>query len=215
MSSYINPSAKVARRQTVAWIILLVLTAGLTFAAARFPRFPGDVQVARLVQSLALGHTWAQWVTATAKAPLSYVLLGITLVAALFLSGWRAAFLSIPSFCGVLLFDPALKSWIARPRPSAALIHVVGSNPGSSMPSTFALVYASTFGFLALMCLMESRLSKGGRVAVLIPCLGLLVMGGIARIVLGGHWPSDILLSYLIGFLWVTLLLGLMKALSK
>jgi membrane-associated phospholipid phosphatase len=39
-----------------------------------------------------------------------------------------------------------------------------------------------------------------------IVCSTLLVVGWVARVELAAHWPSDVAISYLIGLLWVTLL---------
>jgi membrane-associated phospholipid phosphatase len=45
--------------------------------------------------------------------------------------------------------------------------------------------------------------STGGRRAALVlVCAGLLILGGAARIALGAHWPSDVLISYCLGLLW-------------
>jgi membrane-associated phospholipid phosphatase len=40
----------------------------------------------------------------------------------------------------------------------------------------------------------------------------LLFVGGSARIVLGAHWPSDVVASYLIGLVWAALLVSLSQA---
>jgi membrane-associated phospholipid phosphatase len=45
------------------------------------------------------------------------------------------------------------------------------------------------------------------RWTIVLICAALLLAGGIARIGLAAHWPSDVALSYLIGFLWATLLM--------
>jgi membrane-associated phospholipid phosphatase len=189
-------------RRIAIWVVVFLFTLVLILLAARFPYFPGDVQVARGVQALTRGgENWARWISNTARAPWSYVLLGLTLALAWLIHGWRAAFLSMASFWSLSLLDPVLKAWIARPRPSPDLIHVAGSSPGFSMPSTFALVYISTFGFLAALALVKGRLSRRANLILLIPCVALLVIGGVARILLGAHWPSDVAVSYLIGFL--------------
>jgi undecaprenyl-diphosphatase len=198
------------------WIGLVVLTLALILTAARFPKFPGDVQVTKVIQSAApKGEAWAKWVTATAKAPLRYILFGMTIALAWVLGGWRAALLSMVSFMGVLLVGPMIKSWIARPRPSSELIHVVGSPSGFSMPSTFAMVYGSTLGFIALLGFWKSKASTLTRLPIAIACCTLLFIGAVARIVLGAHWPSDILLSYLICFLWISFLMWILSALQS
>ena len=198
------------------WIGLVVLTVVLILAAARFSKFPGDVQVTKVIQSFApKGEAWAKWVTATAKAPLRYILFGITFALAWVLGGWRAALLSMVSFVGVLLVGPMMKSWIARPRPSPELIHVVGSPSGFSMPSTFAMVYGSTVGFIALLGFWKSKASTLTRLPIAMACCIFLFIGAVARIVLGAHWPSDMVLSYLICFLWISFLMWILSALQS
>lgn len=198
-------------RHRFIWIGIVTLTLALLLAAARLPYFPGDVAIAKLVQAIAPGGVdWAKLLTETAKTPWKYILLGITCAVAWFLSVWLASLLSIASFIGMSIVEPLLKDWIARPRPAADLIHVAGTLKGYSMPSTFAVVYASTLGFLAILAIAKSKRSKTTRLAVLIPCCLLLLIGGIARIVLGAHWSSDILLSYWISGLWTVLLIQML-----
>jgi membrane-associated phospholipid phosphatase len=76
---------------------------------------------------------------------------------------------------------------------------------GYSFPSIFGLTYASTIGFLA--ALFTRKASGVLRIAVIIVCGLLLLFGFAARIALGAHWPSDVMLSYLIGLLWAALLI--------
>jgi membrane-associated phospholipid phosphatase len=198
------------------WTGLVLLTLVLILTASHFPKFPGDVEVSKVIQSVApKGEVWAKWVTATAKAPLRYILFGITFALAWVLGGWRAALLLVVSFVGVLLAGPLIKSWIARPRPSSELIHVVGSPSGFSMPSTFAMVYGSTLGFIALLGFWQSKASTLTRLPIATACCILLFIGAVARIVLGGHWPSDMLLSYLICFLWISFLMWILSALRS
>jgi membrane-associated phospholipid phosphatase len=94
---------------------------------------------------------------------------------------------------------------IAQPRPSSELVAVAEAFSGSAFPSIFALNYMATVGFLAV--LSTANASGNIRRVLLITCIGLLIIGGIARIELAAHWPSDVVVSYLIGFLWVTLLM--------
>jgi membrane-associated phospholipid phosphatase len=69
----------------------------------------------------------------------------------------------------------------------------------------FALTYASTLGYLAIQA---ARKKSGLLWAILLfVCCAFLITGGLARIVLGAHWPSDIVISYLIALLWALFLL--------
>jgi hypothetical protein len=158
-------------RVRMLWLMMFGLTAALIFMAARISYFPGDVKIAGMVQSALSGwEGWAKEITNTGRTPWIFVLVGITALVAFWISGWRASLLSFASFVGIQGIDPLLKAWVARPRPSPGLIHVVGSTAGFSMPSTLVLLYFSTWGFLALLALIDKRRPLGIRLAVLVPC---------------------------------------------
>jgi undecaprenyl-diphosphatase len=181
----------------------------LTLAEARMPYLPGDLALARGIQTLgAISNTLAQWITKTAETPWCIILLGLALLSAWAISGWRAALLA-SVFFGLWLFGIWLSPLIARPRPSPDLIGVVGRPRGFAFPSIFGLIYASTFGYIALLALARSR----GTAAILISvaCALILLVGASARIVLGAHWPSDLWVAYLIGAFWVELVLPLSR----
>jgi undecaprenyl-diphosphatase len=163
--------------------------------------------VARPVQAaLPADPGWAQAVSASAQWPWTGVLV---LVAAAFgwaLRGWLAAVLAVVSYAGVWALDQGLRLILFQPRPSPDLVRVIGHPSGSAFPSTFALVYAGTVGFVAVLALTTGRASW--QTLLFVVCVALLLVGFGARVALGAHWPSDVLLSYLLGFLWVSALLA-------
>lgn len=186
----------------ILWAGLLGLVLGLGLLAAKFPVLPGDVALARLGQSLAGESTgWAYTITNTAKAPWAYVLVALTAGISSRLRGPWTAGAAVIAYLLAHGFDRLLKPLIGRPRPSPELIEVGGSIAGFSCPSTFALVYAATFGFL--LCVLCQQRRSVWRNAGLVFCSVALVLGASARVVLGGHWPSDLLFSYLLGALFV------------
>lgn len=189
-----------------AWIVLLVLALSFTVAARHWAYFPWDVALTRFVQSLAPASMgWAQWLSSTAKPPWSILLLVATIGVSWTVFEWRTALLATASFGGMWVVGKWLGPVIARPRPSPSLVHVAEHLSGYSFPSIFALTYASTVGFLAVLFAVKA--SGAPRTAALIVCCVLLLAGSAARIALGAHWPSDVGLSYLIGFLWAALLI--------
>jgi membrane-associated phospholipid phosphatase len=197
---------------SVVRLALLAATAAATVLlvveASRRPYFPTDLFVTRAIQSLGLMPvSVATWMTAIADAPWCFALVALTSVAAWMISGWRAALLALPIFLGLLLFGLWLSPHIAQPRPSPNLITVIGHPKGYSCPSISGLVYASTFGYLGLLAAV--RLHGAGAIVIPILAAAILISAACARIVLGAHWPSDLLASYFMGFLWIELLLPL------
>jgi membrane-associated phospholipid phosphatase len=188
-----------------AWIGLLAGTVLLTVGARLLPYFPGDVAVTRFIQGITpISAGWAEWVSSTAKFPWNLALLAVTVGVSWWLAGWRAALLALASFAGMWILGKYLGPLIARPRPSPNLVYVMDKLSGYSFPSIFGLTYASTIGFLAV--LFSEKASGPLRITAIIVCVLLLLVGCAARIALGAHWPSDVILSYLFGFLWARFL---------
>jgi undecaprenyl-diphosphatase len=193
------------------------MTALLIVAVARTTRLPGDVAIAGFLQSVAPeNNSWAEAITTSAKTPWNFILLAITILLSWMISGWRAAVLAVVCFAGLLLIGPWLQGVIARPRPSPAGMmggQMGSSSSGYSFPSIFALTYATTAGYLAILVW---RVGAGRtRWAVALAVALLLFVGGSARIVLGAHWPSDVVVSYLIGLVLASSPVSLSKAPQK
>ncbi len=200
-------SQKTIRAGCAVWIGLLIIAALGTLAAKYFAFFPGDVAVERWVQSVAPQNLeWALWISRTAEFPWIFLILALILVLSWALADWRAAILAILSLVGMWVLGNWLAPIIARPRPSPELVGVFRPLSGYSFPSLFALRYAATFGFLAVL----TAVKNGGvvRTALLIGCGALLILGFVARVALAAHWPSDVIISYLIGVLWATFLVS-------
>lgn len=180
---------------------LLILTVASVFAVAgcfatQGP-IPGDLAVSRTLQSL-FGEAppWAHWLTETAKPPLVVATMALAAGLAWLSNSWRGA-LGIPLAFGLAwLSDKALRAMIFAPRPSSDWIAVAGPSSASGLPSTFGLVYGSVFGALFISA------ARGGFSLVARSfALLLILVGTMARVVLGGHWASQMLASVLLGLL--------------
>lgn len=156
---------------------------------------PGDVLITRQLQS-AFGPqpVWAEWLTDTAKPP--YVMLTILAGSSVawLAARWRGA-LAVPIAFGLSwVMDKVLRAMIFDARPSADLAAVASPSTSSGLPSTFGLTFGSIFG-VALFVTAMGRQAMAARVVA----LGLIVAGAIARIILGGHWTSQMLASTVLG----------------
>jgi membrane-associated phospholipid phosphatase len=175
-----------------------LLLVGLCWAAAWWPRFPGDLAMSQFLQSLFPGEReWAQAITATGKNPYRWGLLLLGMGATWKLCGTRWLILPVLCFLVMLGLDQVLKPLIGRPRPSPELVEVTGSSAGYSCPSTFGLIQAGTVGWMILL----SWYFLSGTPRWWAMGLGILwlLLGAAARMVLGGHWASDLFVAYALG----------------
>lgn len=177
-------------------LTLLALAVGGACLAVQGP-LPGDVGATRRLQSLfSNAPRWAEWLTDTAKPPMVIATIGAGAGLAWFASGWRSA-LSVPLGFGLAwLIDKGLRAVIFAPRPSADLVAVASASSSSGLPSTFGLVYGSIFGAVVFAA-ATGRLALGLRAFALV----LIFAGVAARVVLGGHWSSQMIASVLLGLL--------------
>jgi hypothetical protein len=145
------------RSNYMVWIVLWIVAALLTLTTRYYAYFPGDVPIEKWVQSLVPQNlNWAGSVSRTAEFPWVLFVLVVIFVFSWVLAGSRSAIISIFSFVGMLALGNWLGLVIARPRPTPELVRVYRHLSGYSFPSLFALRYASTFGFLAILAIRKS-----------------------------------------------------------
>lgn len=176
-------------------VSVLVLT-----AVAMEPYFAGDVSVARAVQAVSPGAGWATAVTSLATAPNKYVVMVLAVALSWLLAGWKGAAIALAAIAIEQTFGEASKNIAQRPRPSRDLIAVVGTPSGFSFPSTFTTFMAVTFGTVMLL----ARRSRARTAPFVMGVSALMiVVGWGARVALGAHWPSDVVLTTLVCLAWV------------
>lgn len=191
-------------RSLVMWVILMALaTAVIGFSVRQMAYFPGDVAVTRWVQAQSSGTAWAAAVSRLATEPFRYFVMGLTIGLAFALGGLRGGLLAV----GVIAIEQygaeSTKAIFMRPRPSPTLVSVVGTPTGYSFPSTTMTLFAATFGVLAVLSARTK--SSSYRWPLLAVSVLLILAGSIARVAMGAHWPSDVILTVAIslGWIWV------------
>lgn len=177
--------------------------------------FPGDIQVAKIIQgNLSVNLSWAAWLSKLAEFPWYIILLALSALLAWLCHSFRSGLFVFISFAGLWSLDKLLRLVVFQPRPSSNLIHVVKALPGSAFPSTAAFIYMATFGFLLFLTLKTYQKSVFNKIIFFVS-LFILTTVFFARVALGAHWPSDLLLSYLIGIIWISLLIPFLSIQKK
>ena len=170
---------------------------------------PGDLVVTRALQEvLGVAPRWAEFVTSSAKFPMVWLTLLLATALVFPARGWRAAAVPALAFAGVTLLDVVLRALVFAPKPDPGLVSVATASASSGFPSTFGLVYGALFG----PALFTARGPRGAHAFAIAAAVGLLVAGATARIVLGGHWTSQMLASLLLAF---SLVLALQQAIGR
>ena len=165
------------------------------------PYFAGDVPLTRAVQSAAPDPGWwARPISNLAPPPAKYYVMVVTAVLAYVLAGWRGLVL-IATFIAIEQYGAeSTKAIFKRPRPSRDLIATT-SGSGFSFPSTTVTFFCATFGTLAVLAAL--RRQSPARWPVLAAASLLLALVCAARVALGAHWPSDVILTTMICLVWI------------
>jgi membrane-associated phospholipid phosphatase len=160
---------------------------------------------------LVLGYTGGSlWLTETARIVTRLgdgpVLIGMALAIAIWLAwrrDWRDAVVLVAITLSGRLLVELQKAWTARLRPDANEHLVQVSN--LSFPSGHA---ANTTIVLLTLAVLLPADERGRFFAVWLAVL-LALLVGVSRVMLGVHWPSDVIGGWSFGLFWTLLLLRL------
>ena len=203
-------------RKLAAFVLLMIACAtALSVAAHFFSVFPFDLKITRELkeeQNPVVAWTM-QWVSVLGDTWIEAVLVGTVIAICLIWRRWPEAVFVFATLSSVVL-TTVLKVLIGRPRPATFM-----GNPGDlfwqvdqfSYPSGHVLFYVVFFGSLAFLAWLH--LTGYKRWLVITICGFLIVLIGPSRVYLGAHWASDVIGSYIIGGLWLgMLILGYLMA---
>ncbi|MGL6284176.1 MAG: phosphatase PAP2 family protein [Microcoleaceae cyanobacterium] len=137
------------------------------------------------------------------------VIVACTLIFLAWKRYWLEAKVLAFSTLGILiLVDQILKPMISRSRPSDRLVHVVGR----SFPSGHATGNILFYYFVAY--LLAERFPKF-TIYIYGLATTLLILIGFSSVYLRVHWPADIVAGYALGYVCLTISLGILEMLRR
>ena len=189
----------------------------LTVLVKQYDYFGLDLTVTQFIQSIDQpGFDFLmRTVSTTGNMMFTSVVLVICALTLLIIKKIKASTMLIVSTGGVGMISELVKWLIARPRPSALLIHQIGLYPKSdSFPSGHVLLATGLYGFLLYLTYTQLKQQLTLRVVLLVVVSLPLVLMGLSRIYLGAHWVSDVIGAYLLGYIWLFVVIHIYNALG-
>lgn len=101
----------------------------------------------------------------------------------------REAFWLAVSGIGSYILSSSLKILVHEPRPPLSVL------TDWSFPSGHVMTFVACFGFLAYLARRRKIIS--------LFFIGLIILVGPSRVYLGEHWTSDVLGAYVLGAIWL------------
>jgi undecaprenyl-diphosphatase len=139
-------------------------------------------------------------------SPLAVDIVAAVAVAAwLIARHWRVAAVVAVARLGELATESAVKAIVHRPRPN--LLPQLTSASGTSFPSGHTAGSAATYG--AIVVLLCAALGTRGRVGAVVGVAVFVAAVGTSRVLLGVHYPTDVLGGAALGLCWVAVAFAL------
>jgi membrane-associated phospholipid phosphatase len=199
----------VNRKIVLALVLMLASAIALSYAASRYPVLPLDLKSYEELQEQAspFFDELMQGVSYLGEALMVTVLTIIAVVTFALRRQWLEAIFMLATTSNVLLTF-VLKELIHRARPFRMPVNAnefIQNINQYSYPSGHVLFFVVFFGFFAYL----AWINFAGRVRIIgiVTCAALIVLIGPSRVFLGAHWTSDVIGSYIIGTIWLLVLI--------
>jgi undecaprenyl-diphosphatase len=204
--------AAVARSRSIgffwpAWLGGLALLGLLAALASLYSYFPADLRIAHWIQrdgGILLWGGAAVFLRYLGNLPSNLIWLLAT-AALLLARRYPEGFLVFSSIVP-RLGQALLKEAVERPRPTPDLVRVSEHLSSFSFPSGHVVTALALFGLLFLLVPVVVRWPLP-RLALQGFCLFVVLGMGPASVYTGAHWASDVLGSYVLGVLYLALVL--------
>ena len=166
-----------------------------------------DQRISADAYAFTLDHGWCEGLARAAtflgNGATITVLTIVVGVCCLFVGRWKLALWLGLTVTGGALLGTAVKVSMERIRPESA--GILTSAEGFAFPSGHArgatTVYVAVTLVVGWQLLHPHRRSRVASFALVTALVGAV---GISRVLLGAHWPSDVLGGWLLGSAWVT-----------
>jgi membrane-associated phospholipid phosphatase len=194
--------------------VLLAVATGaavlfLVFGVLATARWPGlravDILVSTSGYHVALHHTAVRAVAVVVTdlgSPLAVDVVAVVATGCLLLlRRWRQAVVVAVARLGELVCESAAKALVGRARPD--LVPTLTTATGASYPSGHTAGSVATYGAVALVA--ATVLARPAARWMLGVVGTFVVAVGVSRVVLGVHFPTDVLGGMALGVAWVAL----------
>lgn len=117
----------------------------------------------------------------------------------------EAFFLALTLLASVINFG--IKLLVNRPRPTDDAVRILVEAQHQSFPSGHTVFYVTFFGLLLFLMYRLRNLPTSLRISIGLISLTLVLAVPFSRVYLGAHWFSDVLAGFILGLLFLTILI--------
>ena len=193
----------------LAFVLMLSSAITLSYLASEFAVLPIDLKSYHELQEETnpLFNILMQGVSDLGETSIATLMIVITVAIFALRRQWLEAIFMLATTSNVLLAF-ILKDIIHRARPFPIAENATGliqKIDQYSYPSGHVLFFVVFFGFFAYLAWIH--FAGRARVIVIAICGVLIILIGPSRVFLGVHWASDVLGSYIIGTIWLMILI--------